>query len=187
VPRAAAAAVTAFSVAVTLGSSRKTSAPRRPGVLSRNCSSSSKATPRRSSARKCVSSRRRPMTSPPGGGSSTRPDRASSGAASRMDARMRRHSSGSSSAAFTVFAWILSVFRCVVPHSMLTPTDFTSSTSASTSRMRGTFSSVIGCSLRTDAAMIGSAAFLFPDGRMVPESRRPPSTMYCSAPIRREG
>ena len=31
--------------------------------------------------------------------------------------------------------------------------------------------------------MIGSAAFLFPDGRIVPASFVPPSTRYCSAPM----
>ena len=47
-----------------------------------------------SKARKCVSSRRRPMTSPPGGGSITSPQRASSGPASRIEARIRAHSTG---------------------------------------------------------------------------------------------
>ena len=31
--------------------------------------------------------------------------------------------------------------------------------------------------------MIGSAAFLLPDGLIVPESFFPPSTMYCRAPM----
>src|SRR3954451_5908401 len=44
--------------------------------------------------------------------------------------------------------------------------------------MRGTFSSVTGCSVSNAAAMIGSAEFLLPDGSMVPASRCPPSTMY---------
>lgn len=43
---------------------------------------------------------------------------------------------------------------------------------------RGTFSSVTGCSVSSAAAMIGSAAFLLPDGSMVPVRRRPPSTIY---------
>ena len=41
-----------------------------------------------------------------------------------------------------------------------TPVDATSSTSVSTSRILGTFSSVTGCSVNNDAAMMGSAAFL---------------------------
>ena len=53
-----------------------------------------------------------------------------------------------------------------------------SSTSVSVSRIRGTLSSVTGCSVSSAAAMIGSAAFLLPDGSIVPASRWPPSTMY---------
>jgi len=66
-------------------------------------------------------------------------------------------------------------------HATSTPVDAINSTSVSTSRMRGTFSSTTGCSVRSAAHTIGSAAFLFPDGRMVPDSRWPPSTTYCSA------
>ncbi len=77
------------------------------------------------------------------------------------------------------FAWIWSVLRSV--QSALAPTERMSSTSVSVSRMRGTFESVTGCSVSSEAAMMGSAAFLFPDGRMVPESVAPPSTMYCTA------
>jgi hypothetical protein len=47
----------------------------------------------------------------------------------------------------------------------------------SMSRMRGTFSSVTGWSVRSAAQTMGSAAFLLPVGRMVPASGRPPSTM----------
>src|SRR5215831_7033711 len=63
-------------------------------------------------------------------------------------------------------------------HSAEAPTERISSTRVSVSRMRGTLSSVTGCSLRSAAAMIGSAAFLLPEGSMVPRSRWPPSTMY---------
>jgi hypothetical protein len=56
-----------------------------------------------------------------------------------------------------------------------------SSTSVSMSRMRGTFSSVTGCSVTSAAATIGSAAFLLPEGRIVPERRCPPSTMKRTA------
>ena len=48
-----------------------------------------------------------------------------------------------------------------------------SSIIASTSRMRGTLSSVTGSAVSTQAARIGSAAFLFPAGRTVPESGTP--------------
>ena len=116
------------------------------------------------------------MTSPPGGGSATSPQRASSGPASRIEARIRAQSSGSRSAARISLAWIASVLRAF--HSAEAPTERISSTSVSVSRMRGTFSSVTGCSVSRAAAMIGSAEFLLPDGSMVPASRWPPSTMY---------
>ncbi len=75
-----------------------------------------------------------------------------------------------------LLAWIASVLRSC--HSADAPTERISSTSVSVSRMRGTFSSVTGCSVSSAAAMIGSAAFLLPAGSIVPDSRCPPSTMY---------
>ena len=59
---------------------------------------------------------------------------------------------------------------CARPMRCRRPVDATSSTRVSTSRIRGTFSSVTGWSVRSAAQMIGSAAFLLPDGRTVPES-----------------
>src|SRR5947208_3247038 len=176
VPWALTAATSAFSVAVTLGSSRKTSAPF--SFVARNSSRWVAVTvaPSCSKARKWVSRRRRPMTSPPGGGSATSPQRASSGPASRIEARIRAHNSGSRSAARICLAWIASVLRAF--HSAEAPTERTSSTSVSVSRIRGTFSSVTGCSVSSAAAMIGSAEFLLPEGSIVPASRWPPSTMY---------
>ena len=56
-------------------------------------------------------------------------------------------------------------------HSADAPTERTSSTSVSVSRIRGTFSSVTGCSVSRAAAMIGSAEFLLPAGSIEPESR----------------
>src|SRR4051794_35948185 len=176
VPWAATAATSAFSVAVTLGSSRKTSAPLRRAALNSSWCVAVTVAPNCSKARKCVSRRLRPITSPPGGGSATSPQRASSGAASRIEARMRAQSSGSRSAARISLAWIKSVLRAC--HSAVAPTERTSSTSVSVSRIRGTLSSVTGCSVSSAAAMIGSAAFLLPDGSMVPERRWPPSTIY---------
>jgi hypothetical protein len=73
-------------------------------------------------------------------------------------------------------AWICSVLRC--SQSAEAPTERISSTSVSVSRIRGTFSSVTGCSVSNAAAMIGSAEFLLPDGSILPASRWPPSTMY---------
>ena len=109
------------------------------------------------------------MTSPPGGGSITAPQRANSGPASRIEARIRAHSTGSRSAARMFLAWMESVLR--PRHSADAPTERISSTSVSVSRIRGTFSSVTGCSVSSAAAMIGNAAFLLPDGSMVPDSR----------------
>ncbi|MGY4283467.1 hypothetical protein ACVWXO_002687 [Bradyrhizobium sp. LM2.7] len=56
-----------------------------------------------------------------------------------------------------------SVLRAV--HSADAPTERISSTSVSVSRIRGTFSSVTGCSVSSAAAMIGSAEF-FVAGRL---------------------
>ena len=75
-------------------------------------------------------------------------------------------------------SWRGSQAYCGRCHSTEAPTERISSTSVSVSRIRGTFSSVTGCSVSNAAAMIGSAAFLLPDGSMVPVSRWPPSTMY---------
>ena len=46
---------------------------------------------------------------------------------------------------------------------------------ASTSRMRGTLRTTTSSVVRTDAARIGSAPFLFPAGVTVPRSGTPPS------------
>ena len=90
VPRASAAAISAFSVPVTLASSRWISAPRSPpGARSRYSRPTSTSAPSAANAIRWVSTRRRPITSPPGGGTSAAPKRASSGPASRIDARMR--------------------------------------------------------------------------------------------------
>ncbi len=69
-PRVSAAAISAFSVAITDGSSIRKSHGRRPsGASSSMCPrSSSTAAPRARKASRCGSSRRRPITSPPGGG-----------------------------------------------------------------------------------------------------------------------
>ena len=90
-------AISAFSVPVTVASSRYISAPRSPlGARRRYSRPTSTSAPSAASAIRWVSTRRRPITSPPGGGTSAAPKRASSGPASRIDARIRSHSSGSS-------------------------------------------------------------------------------------------
>ena len=89
-PGASAAAMTMFSVAITLASSRKTSrAAHARRCASRSASPTSTSAPSSVNAWMCGSSRRRPMTSPPGGATLARPQRASSGPASRNDARIR--------------------------------------------------------------------------------------------------
>src|SRR5262249_54204310 len=55
-----------------------------------------------------------------------------------------------------------------------------SSTSVSTSRMRGTFSITTGPETRSDAARSGSASFLLPLGSTDPVIGKPPSTMKRS-------
>ncbi len=91
VPSISAAAISAFSVAMTDGSSMKKSTrlagrSRASMWMSRPCST---VAPRARKASRCGSRRRRPITSPPGGGMTVRPKRVSSGPAARNDARMR--------------------------------------------------------------------------------------------------
>ena len=104
-PLALAAAISVFSVAVTLASSSKISAPQRPGVLNlKRLFSKTNWVPNLRKARICVSTRRRPITSPPGGGSTSLPSRASIGPASRMEARIILQTSGSRSEALMFLA-----------------------------------------------------------------------------------
>ena len=99
VPGVSAAAMSAFSVPMTDGSSMKKSHACRPpsGAVRRMSRPCSTVAPRARKASRCGSSRRRPITSPPGGGSSASPKRASSGPATRNEARMRSASVGSTS------------------------------------------------------------------------------------------
>ena len=178
-PGASAAASSAFSVAITDGSSMKTSPARRRWVgpvVSSTMSGRSAVTcaPRARKASRCGSRRRRPMTSPPGGGMTALPKRASSGPASRKEARIASDftrsivcSSGRSSAC--------SATECSERHATLTPSPRRMSSIASTSRMRGTLRTTTSSVVRTDAARMGSAPFLLPAGITVPDSGTPPS------------
>ncbi len=121
----------------------------------------------------CVSIRRRPITSPPGGGTVARPQRASNGPASRIEARISRHRSSSSSVVAISAAWTRTSLGPT--HSASAPTWRSSAIIVSTSLILGTFSSVTGWSVSRQAARIGSAAFLFPAARTLPERRAPPS------------
>src|SRR6187200_3023498 len=121
----------------------------------------------------CVSSRRRPITSPPGGGTVARPNRASNGPARRNDARISRPSSGSSAVRSTDELSTVTSFGPV--HDASAPSAARSCTIVSTSRIRGTFDTTTGAVASTVAARIGSAPFLLPAARTVPDTGRPPS------------
>src|SRR5215217_5948925 len=172
VPSASTAAMMAFSVAVTDASSRNIGAPRSRPTSSSRARSKLAWTPRLRKASRWVSSRSRPITSPPGGGSRQWPVRATSGAASSTDARMRVHRAGSRVARRRPRG---SMRTSLEPsRSTLAPVEATSSSMVSTSRIWGTLRSTTGSSASRQAATMGSAAFLFPEGRMVPLSGCPP-------------
>src|SRR5215211_5154082 len=171
-PEASTAAMMAFSVAVTDASKRNIDAPRSRPTSSSRARSKLAWTPRERKASRWVSSRRRPITSPPGGGSRQWPVLATSGAASSTEARMRVHSAGSSagrrSPRGSMRTWLGPV------RSTVAPVEATSSSIVATSRIWGTLRSTTGSSASSAAATMGSAAFLFPDGRTVPLSGCPP-------------
>jgi hypothetical protein len=52
-----------------------------------------------------------------------------------------------------------------------------------TSQTSGTFESTTGSSVRSDAAIAGSEAFLAPPMRTLPERRRPPAIRSLSIPL----
>ena len=81
--------MTAFSVAVTLASSSRTSAPRSPAVRSMKWPFWLTSAPMASRASRCVSMRRRPILSPPGMGSSISRARASIGPIRVNEPRVR--------------------------------------------------------------------------------------------------
>src|SRR5215218_3126797 len=170
-PGVSAAAISAFSVAITDGSSMKKSQASRPpsGALNRMSRLCSTWAPSARKASRCGSSRRRPITSPPGGGSTASPKRASSGPATRNDARMRSARPGSTSVLVTASAWSATVLPS--RRSIFTPRSTSSVISASVSRMCSTICS----SVSRHAASSGRAAFLLPAGTTVPDSGTPPS------------
>src|SRR3954447_12810281 len=174
------AAITAFSVAMTLASSRKTCAPRSPGVVIRNDGPPmSIAAPSSAKAWMCGSRRRRPITSPPGGGIVASPKRASSGPASRNDARILLQSRSSGADFSTAAVCTRTSFGPI--HSASAPRSASSSSIVSTSRMRGMFVSVTGSFVSRHAARIGNAPFLLPAARMRPPRGCPPSMTNASA------
>ena len=114
VPSIRAAAISAFSVPITDGSSIRKSLAFRPPLavmrMSRPCST---VAPRARKASRCGSSRRRPITSPPGGGMSAEPKRPSSGPAARNEARMRSASGALTSVPRTSSACSETVFSAL--------------------------------------------------------------------------
>ena len=178
-PGVSAAAMRAFSVAITDGSSMKKSQACRPSrACSRYQRSNSTSAPSARKASRCGSRRRRPITSPPGGGMSALPKRASSGPASRNEARMRSAAAGSTSVWPISSACSATTFSS--RHSCLTPRRASRSIIASTSRMRGMLRSTTSSSVRRLAASTGRAAFLLPAGTISPERGVPPSMMNFS-------
>src|SRR4051812_20480543 len=174
VPGVSAAAISAFSVPITDGSSMKKSVARSPplgarSLIWRSCSTSA---PSARKASRCVSSRRRPITSPPGGGIRAEPKRASSGPAVRNDARIRSAIAWSTSVVGMLRAHSATV--CSERHSTVVPSAASRSTMASASRIRGTLCRTTSSSVRRAQAMSGSAAFLLPAGTRVPDSGTPP-------------
>ena len=185
VPGVSAAAISAFSVPMTDGSSMKKSVARSPplGARMRMVRSCSTSAPSARNASRCGSSRRRPMTSPPGGGITAEPKRASSGPATRKEARMRSARSGSTSVPSTSAACSATVLSA--SHSTDTPRSASSASIASVSRMRGTLAISTRSSVRRLAASSGRAAFLFPAATMVPDRGTPPSMTSFSMVERR--
>src|SRR5580704_5892473 len=174
-PRVSAAAISAFSVAITEGSSIRKSHGLSPSGASSRISrrSSSTVAPSARKTSRCGSSRRRPITSPPGGGICARPKRASNGPASRNEARIRSASSRSTSQLSTLEA---SIEISPGPiHWTRAPSCSSSSVIASTSLILGTLRRITSSSVSRHAARIGSAPFLLPAGVTVPARGLPPS------------
>ena len=154
--------------------------PRRPSraLISKRRPSSISA-PSSANAWMCGSRRRRPITSPPGGGTLTAPRRDEQRAGEQ---ERRAHPA----AELLVELALLDVggvrrgSRSRPVHSTSAPTSASSATIVSTSRMRGTFVSVTSSSVSRHAARIGSAPFLFPAARIVPDSVAPPSITKAS-------
>ena len=177
VPGVSAAAIRAFSVPITDGSSMKKSTACRPvSGASRRMSEivCSTVAPRAMKASRCGSRRRRPMTSPPGGGMWAEPKRASSGPASRKDARMR-------SARLGVDLGGADARRragarcCPRPSRPGRRGRRAGRTSPACRGCRGTLRRTTSSSVRRAQARSGSAAFLLPAGTSVPDSGTPPS------------
>ena len=157
-----------FSVAVTDASSSRMRAPFSAPFSASVLRPTDAFAPSARKPAMCVSRRRWPIASPPGGGSEARPSRARSGPAKRKLVRIFAASSGEMRADFTFAATSVtaSVFASRVTR---TPNVFATSSIRATSSIAGTLCRTTGSDVRSAAAIIGSAAFLFPETRCVPE------------------
>ena len=172
-----AAASSAFSVAMTDGSSMKTSPARRPpGARSSMSRACSKVAPSAAKASRCGSRRRRPMTSPPGGGmrdaaeaGEQRPGEQERGA----DALGQLAVEHAASAVRSAGAERDLVVGEPADRARRAPRAATSI--APTSLIFGTLRTTTSSSVRTEAARMGRAPFLLPAGTIVPDSAMPPS------------
>ena len=104
------------------------------------------------------------MTSPPGAKSVARPWRAASGPANRIEARTRRHRSAVQRGLRQAAARRARRYaRRATRHAQIVQQP----SMVSTSWMSGTFAGRRGSSVSTQAASMGSTAFLLPGGRNV--------------------
>ena len=173
-PGVSAAAISAFSVPITEGSSMNTAhgfSPSPGASISIQRSPSTRAPISRKASR-CGSRRRRPMKSPPGGGIRTWPKRARSGPASRNEARIRAARASSTVVSVTASACRRISFSPL--HWTFAPSRSSRAIWASVSLIRGTFDSTTSSSVSRQAAISGRAAFLFPAATISPESGPPP-------------
>jgi len=111
----------------------------------------------------------------------TSPKRAREGPASRIEARMMLACSSEISELVMPLQWI-----CKVPGSGLVidaPMPSRMRSRDLTSPMSGTLCNVTGSSVRRQAAIMGRAAFLLPDGSKCPCSRVGPLTRKLVIPI----
>ena len=104
------------------------------------------------------------------------------GASSGTDPRNFPTSTGSGRSVDTVLHWMRSV-EVPAPFTVA-PRPAMICSSTSTSRMRGTFSRTHSWSVSRQAAISGSAAFLFPSTVTAPESRRPPRSATLPSALR---
>ena len=163
-PGVNAAAISAFSVAITEGSSMNIPHGFRPPAGASISIQRSPSTPAPMSrkASRCGSSRRRPMKSPPGGGIRAWPKRARSGPASRNEARIRAARPSSIAVSVTASAWRRISFSPL--QWTFTPSRSSSATWASVSLIRGTLESTTSSSVSRQAAMLRKGRVLVPGG-----------------------